>query len=400
MIFPASQWTRPTVSTDETVIETTRRILADIASRGDEAISEYSRKFDGFKPQPIELKPFAEYAIAPELAEHMQIAAQRIRRFAEFQMAGYQNASFTDEFGEYGQVVQPVEAMAAYIPGGRFPLLSTAMMTLIPAQVAGCRTRLAVSPTVNEVVLAAASLSGATAFLRMGGAQAIAALAYGCQLTPAVDMVVGPGNAYVNAAKGLLQDRVRIDTLAGPSELLILSDGNTPLDWLLYDMLAQSEHDPRAVSVLVSRSQTELEAMLAQLEATDEGRDQLTRGQIQLVFAETVDEAIAACNLMAPEHLLLCDEAISPERLLHYGSLFVGKYSAVALGDYCSGPNHTLPTNAFARKKAGLYVGDFLRVQSYQKITEANFERLARTGMALAEAEGLTNHWKSLEVRL
>ncbi len=396
-IINARDWQRPALIDGDDIRQRVAGLLADIAQRGDTAIREYSERFDGCAPEVITLQPFADYQLPTALADALQLAAARIRRFAEFQRQALQSASFEDEYGRYGQVVTPVARMGAYIPGGRFPLLSTALMTLIPAAVAGCEHRIAVSPSTHPAVLAAASLAGATTFIRIGGAQAIGMLAYGSSFTAPVDVIVGPGNAYVAEAKSQLQNRVRIDTLAGPSELLILSDGNNAVDWLLNDGRAQAEHDPQALSVYVSRSREELHSAWAALQADARDRDLLERQQIQLVFAESIADSIALANRMAPEHLQLCDSGIANSALQNYGALFCGAHSPVALGDYLSGPNHTLPTLGAARRSGGLSVLDFLRVQTVQEISKGG--ALYEAAAVMADAEGLIWHARSLRCR-
>ena len=399
MILSASNWQRPHAQAGDAITETVKELLAKIRLNGDDAILECSQQFDGFEPEIIQLKPFAEYALEDDLSAALEAAASRIRRFAEFQLKSICDTSFSDEFGTYGQRVLPIENVAGYIPGGRFPLVSTALMTLIPAQVAGCSQRIAVSPSANKALLAAASLAGATKFIKIGGAQAIAALAYGSRWSAPVDMIVGPGNAYVNAAKSLVQSFVKIDTLAGPSELLVIADGASKVDYVCLDLLAQSEHDPLALSVLCSWDKEYLERVESALKTRAQGQAMLAANTLQLVHADSLEQAIAFSNNMAPEHLSVFSEQITTEQLTQYGALFLGEQSAVAFGDYCSGPNHTLPTLAKARQKGGLYVGDFVKVLSFQKISKSGSEALAKVGKAMARAEGVQLHYDSMAVR-
>ena len=294
----------------------------------------------------------------------------------------------------------PVASVGAYVPGGRHPLVSTALMTLVPARVAGVETRVAVSPSDHPAVLAACSLAGATAFVRMGGAQAIGALAYGSRWAPAVDMIVGPGNAWVNAAKSLVQGTVGIDTLAGPSEVLVLAGPDADAEWLAWDLLAQAEHDPLAFSVLASWSGDLLDRVRQRLLQISEAAGVIERGGIQLVLADDEAGAVAFSNRMGPEHLHVHADAIAPEALTSYGSLFLGAESTVALGDYVSGPNHTLPTSGYAAVKGGLSVGDFLRVLTWQRVTPEGLDVLGPAAVRLAEVEGLTAHAESVRVRM
>ena len=397
MIYTTQNWQRPTLADNQDIRRRVSDLLRDIETRGDAAITAASETFDGFAPKIIELQPFEAYALAPALAASIRTAAHRIERFARAQRAALTDIEFEDEYGRYGHRAVPLERIAAYVPGGRFPLISTALMTLIPARVAGVSERIALSPSVNPALLAAASLAGATRFVRVGGAQAIAAAALGSQWAPAVDMIVGPGNAYVAEAKAQLQTRVRIDTVAGPSEVLILADSEAPVTWLIEDAIAQSEHGPDALAVIASCSDAWLQQAERALNANTDGAALLARQQIQLVLARDADEAATFSNRFAPEHLMLCDSAIAPSQLQHYGALFIGARSPVALGDYLSGPNHTLPTAGAARRSSGLSVLDFLRIQTQQTIVKGL--PLYQAAAALADAEGLVHHAESLRLR-
>lgn len=401
-ILDVVNWSRPGVDESEEIKRTTAAMISKIRSQGDQAIRDYSRKFDGFEPERVELKPFESYKLDPEVKEAIRFAAQRIETFAEMQKSMFSDLEIKDENGAFGQKIISLDSMAAYIPGGRFPLVSTALMTLIPARIAGVPVRVAVSPGFHPAIEAAASLAGATAFIRLGGAQAIAALALGSGLQQAVDMIVGPGNAYVNAAKGLLQDRVKIDTLAGPSEILVLCDESIDPQWVAMDVLAQAEHDPMALSVLGSTSRDVLEQVAKTIEAQAALQPEKDKGIIQLVHCPDGEALKELSNKMAAEHLhVACDKnTLDPMSLRHYGSLFIGKYSAVALGDYCTGPNHTLPTMGHARQKGGLHVGDFLKTVTWQEVSDQGFAKLAPAAIRLAKTESLDYHRKSLEVRL
>lgn len=397
-----ADWQRPCVGEPERLEATVRDLIADVAARGDAAVKDYSQKFDGYEPRLIELQPWDQYPLSDATKAHLRVAADRIQAFAAMQHSMYRDQTLEDAYGSFGQVVKPLPSMAAYIPGGRFPLVSTALMTLIPARVAGVARRVAVSPSDQPAILAAASLAGATSFVHMGGAQAIAALAYGSAWAEAVDMIVGPGNAYVNAAKGLLQGKVKIDTLAGPSEILVLCDDSVDPRWLALDVLAQAEHDPMALSVLATTDAELLNAIAQAVEEELAKFPDKDEGVIQLVLCEDRAQMVALANLMGAEHLhLACrDGYIQADEIDHYGSLFIGGHSAVALGDYCTGPNHTLPTLAVARRKGGLQVGDFLKVLTWQQVKPDQFANLARTGIHLAQLEGLVFHELSLAARL
>lgn len=399
MIIKAQDWKRKTLASDPEIASKVSGMLKMIEVKGDKAIDSLAQQFDQQAVEEIKLKPFADYQLEPELADAIKVAASRIQRFAEFQKEGLSSRSFEDEYGEFGQVIEPIERIGAYIPGGRFPLISTALMTLIPAKVAGSKVRIACSPSDNLALLAAASLAGATKFIRVGGVQAIAALAFGYSDEAPVDVVVGPGNAWVNEAKKQLQGKVKIDGLAGPSELLALCDGEQPIDWLALDALAQAEHDPMACSIIVSDDSNWLVSMLSYLESKPETKALLDRNQLELVYAENKHQIIEFSEKYAPEHLLLCHSKIESSSLTNYGSLFVGANSAVALGDYITGPNHTLPTLGYARQNGGLNVGTFLRFLTIQSVNELGRVALSKYAEQIAKAEGLKFHAKSLKIR-
>ncbi|HFB66104.1 MAG TPA: histidinol dehydrogenase [Aeromonadales bacterium] len=399
MIIEAKDWQRPHEIENEALLKEVEALISQIKISGDEKIIQLSQQFDGFSPEIIKLKTPESYQLESKTLAQLKIAASRIEKFAKFQMHQYKDGSFEDEYGCYGQKVLPIEKIAAYIPGGRFPLASTALMTLIPAKIARCSSRLALSPSDHPAILAAASLAGATQFIKIGGVQAIAAAAFGSKFNQAVDMIVGPGNAYVNTAKALLQSKVKIDSQAGPSELLIISNNQVNPKWLIADMKAQAEHDPMALSVLISWNKTFLEQIEQLLLSNKDGMKLLHSKQIQLVLSQDSNEAIQFSNHMGAEHLMLCSDEIDSDNLTNYGALFIGKYSAVALGDYCAGPNHTLPTSGFSRQRGGLQVGDFLRILSFQNIKSRAYPALANTAIALANLESLPQHKNSLESR-
>ena len=400
MIIKAKDWSRPKLNADSHIESKVQAILNSIQKEGDSAIDRYSLEFDQQPVKVIELKPFEHYQLKDDLANSIKLAAIRIEKFALFQKQGIRSQSFSDKFGCYGQVVSPIERVGAYIPGGRYPLISTALMTLIPAKIAGSPVRIACSPSNHPAILAAASLAGATQFIQLGGVQAIGALAYGYQDNLPVDVIVGPGNIWVNEAKKQLQSQVKIDGLAGPSELLALCDGEQPIEWLAFDALAQAEHDPLACSLIVSDDSNWLVSMLSFLERNSQTKNLLKQKQIELVYAESIEELAKFSNQYAPEHLMLCHENIDQTLLSNYGSLFVGANSAVALGDYITGPNHTLPTLGYARQNGGLNVNTFLRILTTQTVNEEGRQALSKIAMPIAEAEGLTYHYQSLQVRL
>ncbi len=398
-ILSCQSWQRENSNSHTDAASTVSDLLEQIKSQGDSAIQALSQQFDGFSPEWIELKSPDDYGLEPELLEAIVAAARRIEGFAQFQRDKLVDSTYVDDCGELGFRYQAIERIGAYIPGGRFPLISTALMTLIPAKLAGCQERVACSPSDHPAVLAAASLAGATSFLKLGGAQAIGALAYGYQDLEPVQMVVGPGNQYVNAAKQLLSQKIQIDVAAGPSELLIIADENVNQDWIIADMAAQAEHDPQAQSLLVSDSLDLLSAVEKSLRANDELSKLLDDNQIILLKADSVGQMIEFSNHYAPEHLLLSDQRVDQDLLSNFGSLFVGENSAVAYGDYCSGPNHTLPTMGTANRSSGLSVLSFLKVQSVQAVHEEGRKKLSAMGEKIAEAEQLVWHQKSMAVR-
>lgn len=400
MIIKAKDWSRHYLKTDSQIESKVQAILGAIQEEGDSAIESYSLEFDRQPVKVIELKPFEDYQLEEELANSIKIAADRIEKFSLFQKQGLRSESFSDEYGSYGQDVSPIERVGAYIPGGRYPLISTALMTLIPARVACSSVRIACSPSDHPAILAAASLAGATQFIQVGGVQAIGALAFGYQDNLPVDVIVGPGNIWVNEAKKQLQSRVKIDGLAGPSELMALCDGEQPIEWLAFDALAQAEHDPMACSLMVSDDSNWLVSMLSFLEKNNETNKLLQQKQIELIYAESVDELVNFSNDYTPEHLMLCHQNIDQAKLSNYGSLFIGADSAVALGDYITGPNHTLPTLAYARQNGGLNVNTFLRILTTQTVNESGRRELSKIAMPIAKAEGLNYHYESLRVRL
>ncbi|WP_417446779.1 histidinol dehydrogenase [Kangiella sp.] len=395
----STNWKRPNLTQSPELFQQVAKLLQEVETGGDLAIDSLSKRFDGFQPRRIALKPYRDYALDPQLLNSIEQAAQRIEAFCTLQKETLQPQQIEEANGVFGFQYSPIEAIGAYIPGGRFPLISTALMTLMPARVAGCERRVACSPSVHPAILAAASLAGATEFWHIGGAQAVAAMAFGYQNLQPVQMIVGPGNQYVNVAKQLLQSRIKIDVAAGPSELLILANAEVNQEWLIADMAAQAEHDPQAQSLLVSDDDSFLRSIEQQLMNSDELRALLASEQIVLLQARHVDDMIKFSNRYAPEHLLLADARIQAEQLKHYGSLFIGQNSAVAFGDYCAGPNHTLPTMGSANRSSGLCVQSFMNIQSYQQVTDAGCKQLAEIGRPLAEAEQLVWHERSMQVR-
>jgi len=383
-----------------------RPILEAVRRRGDRALMEYARQFDGLARKSVRV-PQPELAAArtrltPAFERAVTIAAANIRAYATRQMP----AEWTRQMQpglRLGQIVRPLDTVAAYIPAGRYPLPSTLLMTVVPAQVAGVGTVCVASPRAVTEVFGTAALLGVSQVFEMGGAQAIAAFAYGTRTVPRADRIVGPGNIYVAAAKKLLAGEVGIDFVAGPTEILIIAAEGDPRH-LAADMLAQAEHDVDASAVLLTTSKRlatavvkEVDRQLATLPTADVARKSIARNSA-VVLVASLDQAVELANRFAPEHLSIPDASLLPG-IRHAGSVFVGPYSPEAAGDYASGPNHVLPTGGAARIRGGLSVTDFLKVISVQELSAAALQRLAPAIATLARAEGLEAHARSVEAR-
>ncbi len=384
-----------------------RPILDAVRRRGDRALLEYARQFDGFTgtsvrvPEPALL--VAELSLSAEFRAAVETAAANIRAFAESQMPTEWTVRPQPGL-RLGQIVRPIQAVAAYIPAGRYPLPSTVMMTTIPAQVAGVRYICVACPKPAAEVYGTAFQLGVSHVFQMGGAQAIAAFAFGTRTVPPVDRIVGPGNIYVAAAKKLLAGEVGIDFVAGPTEILIISAEGDPRH-LAADLLAQAEHDADATAILLTTSKRlaiavvqEVDRQLASLPTAAVARKSIARNSA-VILVRSLEEAVEISNRFAPEHLSIPDRTLLPA-IRHAGSVFIGPYSPEAAGDYASGPNHVLPTAGAARIRGGLSVTDFLKVISVQELSPAALARLAPAITTLARAEGLDAHARSVEVRL
>jgi histidinol dehydrogenase len=377
-------------------------ILDAVRRRGDEAVLEYARKFDGLEGDRIEMSTGTSRVSAEFLAA-IEVAAKNIREYAALQLP---RETWVDLGGgrRLGNVVRPLASMGAYIPAGRYPLPSTVLMTVIPAQVAGVGSICIASPHPSPEILAAANFLGVTSVLRIGGAQAIAALAFGTATVPKVDRIVGPGNIYVAAAKKLLAGEVGIDFVAGPTEIVIIAEDADPRA-IAADMLAQAEHDVEASSILLTTSQSLAERVALevarQLETlpTAPVACEAIRKNSAVILCPSMDAAVEASNQLAPEHLAIYDESLLP-KIQHAGSIFIGPSSPEAAGDYATGPNHVLPTSGAARIRGGLSSADFVKVISVQELSQAALRDLAPAITTLARAEGLEAHARSVEVRL
>ncbi|AGA91458.1 histidinol dehydrogenase [Thioflavicoccus mobilis 8321] len=405
------------VSNDQ-VQQTVSTILAAVQERGDQALLDYTVRFDGWEPeQPSDLEiPLARLeqawqGIPAEQREALGVAAERIRAYAEHQKLA--SWSYEEADGTLlGQQVMPLDRVGLYVPGGKAAYPSSVLMNAIPAQVAGVAELVMVVPTpggdLNELVLAAAHVAGVTRAFAIGGAQAVAALAYGTDTIPAVDKIVGPGNIFVATAKRAVFGRVGIDMIAGPSEILILCDGETDPDWIAMDLFSQAEHDEDAQSILVAWDAAFLdrvEASIDRLLPTMERQSVIAtalRERGALVLARDLDEAVALANRIAPEHLelSLADPQAVAARIRHAGAIFMGRHTAEAIGDYCAGPNHVLPTSGTARFSSPLGVYDFQKRSSLIMASPEGAAGLGRPASQLARGEGLTAHARSAEYRV
>jgi len=389
----------------DTVLPAVRRIVADVRRRGDRALFRYAAQFDRLDdPANLPIAPeemaSAWDATDPDMRRALSTAARQIRKFAERQLPKSWSHSTVPGLLT-GQVVRPLSSVGCYVPSGRHPLPSTLLMTAIPAQVAGVARIVAVSPKPARETLAAAHLLGITEFYRVGGAHAVAALAYGTPSLPRVDKIVGPGNLYVTAAKRLVAFDCAIDMLAGPTEIVVTSETGNAGE-VAADLVAQAEHDPEAVAIFITTraelaSQVIIEAK-QQSRQNRVAREALDRNGI-VILASSVDEAHEITNRLAPEHLTV-DAKVDLDWVFNAGSVFVGRWSAQPMGDYISGPNHTLPTGGTARVRGGLSVNDFLKIITVQEYSMQGLVALGPQAIVLAEAEGLTGHADAVRARL
>lgn len=382
-------------------------ILEAVRTRGDAALMEYRRKLDGAGDSPLLVPAEAcESALAQldrTFLGAVEVAARNIRDYAQTQLPQERFVEYPDG-RRLGQIVRPLDSMGAYIPGGRYPLPSTLLMTVIPAQVAGVRTIAVACPRPSAEVLGVAAYLRVPCLFRMGGAHAIAALAYGTETVPKVDRIVGPGNVYVAAAKRMIAGEAGIDFIAGPTEIVIIAGEGNPVH-LAADMLAQAEHDADAAAVLLTTSRSlaeavaaEIERQLATLSTAAVAAEAIARNGAVVLF-ERLEQAAEFANELAPEHLALHDASLLPA-IRHAGSIFLGPDSPEAAGDYASGPNHVLPTSGVARLRGGLSAADFVRVISVQELSRESLTRLAPAVTTLARAEGLEAHARSVETRV
>jgi len=386
--------------------QTVAPILEAVRRRGDKAVIEYARQFDGFDRPSLrvserELKT-AQGSLSIEFRDAVKVASANIRAYAKLQLPAPKSAIISPGL-KVGQVIRPLDTVAAYIPAGRYPLPSTVLMTVIPALVAGVPNVCVTSPRFVPEIFGTAALLKTPHVFQIGGAHAIAAFAYGTKTVPKADRIVGPGNIYVAAAKKLLAGDVGIDFIAGPTEILMIAEDGNPA-WIAADMLAQAEHDTDASAVLLTTSkqlalavQSEIERQLTTLPTAPTARKAIDKNSA-VILVRTLDEAIEISNRFAPEHLSIPDASLV-KGIRHAGSIFIGQYSPEAAGDYASGPNHVLPTSGAARLRGGLSAMDFVKIISTQELTAAALRNLETTITTLARAEGLEAHARSVEVR-
>lgn len=405
-------------SVDHQVNESVRHILHEVKTRGDQAVLEFTEKFDRLKVGSVAQLEMSQSRLQQALKTipedqrvALEQAAARVRDYHERQ--NQKSWQYQDEDGTVlGQKVTPLDRAGLYVPGGKAAYPSSVLMNAIPAKVAGVGEIIMVVPTpdgvVNDLVLAAAAIAGVDRVFTIGGAQAVGALAYGTETIPAVDKIVGPGNIFVATAKREVFGTVGIDMIAGPSEILVICDGKTDPDWIAMDLFSQAEHDEQAQSILISPDaafldavETSIKKLLPTMERADIIRTSMT-DRAALIHVADLSEAAKVSNRIAPEHLELSVE--NPESLMeeirHAGAIFLGRYTAEALGDYCAGPNHVLPTSGTARFSSPLGVYDFQKRSSIIGFSAKGADRMGRVASVLARGEGLTAHARSAEYRM
>ena len=379
------------------------RIVGDVRRNGDRALRRYAKQLDGLKSKQSLRIANAELeqawsAVSEQFKQALKIAAGNIQQYCEWQKPQQWRNAVAPGIN-VGQVVRPLQSAGCYVPGGRYPLPSTMLMTVIPAQVAGVPEIRVVSPRPAQETLATAHFLGVREFYRIGGAQAVAALAYGTATIPRVDKIVGPGNLFVTAAKKMVAFDCSIDFLAGPTEVVILSERGDPR-FIAADLVAQAEHDPDALAVFVTSSTSLAEKVAAEVKVAADNNE-IAKASLKengaILVAESHEQALEFANRIAVEHI-----TVNEEDLVHIsnaGSIFIGDYSPQAAGDYASGPNHVLPTGGVARFRGGLGVNDFVKTISVQQLSRDGLDRIAAAVITLAEAEGLKAHAESIRVR-
>jgi histidinol dehydrogenase len=403
---------------DDKVTSIVKEILGAVKQQGDSAVLEYSRRFDRVKAEnmadleiSLDRAQAALESIPKNQREALEAAAERVRQYHQHQKQD--SWSYTEADGTVlGQQVTPLDRAGLYVPGGKAAYPSSVLMNAIPAKVAGVAELVMVVPTpdgeVNELVLAAAAVAGVDRIFAIGGAQAVAALAYGTETVPQVDKIVGPGNIFVATAKGMVFGTVGIDMIAGPSEILVICDGKTDPDWIAMDLFSQAEHDEDAQSILISpdadflvKVKESIERLLPTMERKEIITTSLT-DRAALIHVADMDKAVEVANFIAAEHLeLSVDEPMEmAKKIRHAGAIFLGRYTPEALGDYCAGPNHVLPTSRTARFSSPLGVYDFQKRSSLIQVSEQGAQTLGKVASVLARGESLTAHARSAEYRL
>lgn len=390
------------------VTDAVKEIITDVRKNGNSAVKKYSEKFDGIETDCRELSEDeienAVKSLDDEVLEALKFSVRNVEEFAKAQLGSVKNTMVQADGAILGHKIIPLEKVGCYIPGGNYPLPSTAIMTIVPAVVAGVKEIIAVSPKAKPVTVAAAKLAGATKIFNIGGVQAIAALAYGTETIDAVDKIVGPGNKYVATAKKIVYGDCGIDFVAGPSEVMVVADNSANPEFVAADLLAQCEHDKDARAYLLCFDRDFADKVdkcarkfLETLQTVDIARVSYEKSTAYVV--KDLQEAVEIANKKAPEHLELCLNEVenSVDLFRNYGSLFIGNYSAEVFGDYVSGTNHTLPTGRAARYTCGLSVFDYIKIQTFQKIE--NVEKFAKYASILAEQEGLFAHKLASDVR-
>ena len=389
----------------DSVLPAVRRIVTDVRRRGDRALLRYATQFDGLAgPDALRISPAemesAWQTLAPAMRDALSTAATQIRKFATRQLPKSWIANPVPGLTT-GQLVRPLDAVGCYVPSGRHPLPSTLLMTVIPAQAAGVPRIVVVSPRPAPETLAAAHLLGIAEFFRLGGAHAVAALAYGTATVPRVDKIVGPGNLYVTAAKRFVAFDCAIDMLAGPTEIVITSESGKPAE-IAADLVAQAEHDPEALAIFITTNSDLARAVVAETKLQSRNnpiaRESLLRNGLVIVAAN-VGEARDLTNRLAAEHLTV-DSTRDLDWVTSAGSVFIGRWSAQPLGDYISGPNHTLPTGGMARVRGGLSVNDFVKLITVQEYSQQALRALGPKAALLGDAEGLVAHATAIRMRL
>lgn len=392
-------------------IKIVSQILSEIKKDDDKAVNKYTQKFDNLnlKDTSISKKQIQDaYAqVNPEDIKVLGQAAKNIKFFAKKQFETFRNFEIIKDGVTLGQKIVPINKVGCYVPGGRYPLPSSALMNVIPAKVAGVKEIIVCSPKIHPLTIVAADIAGADKIFNIGGIQAIGAMAYGTKSIPKVNTIVGPGNKFVAAAKKEVYGIVGIDFIAGPSEVLIITDESGNPAFIAADLLAQAEHDPNARCDLLTTSKNiaervneELKTQLAKLTTKEIAKVALKNGRI--VIVKSLAQAVDISNRRAPEHLEIQvkDEKSIIPKLTNYGSLFIGNYSAEVFGDYCSGTNHTLPTNGASNYTGGLSVKDFIKIVTYQKMDEKSCSALGKIASRIAELEGLEGHKNAVGIRL